>query len=146
MVTGKSPLLLSKADKLFKDAMITSATSGTTEVAEGLLTYFVDIGNRECFASMLYLCFDLLRPDVVEELSWQHGLNDFYMPYRIQAQRITREKVGSSVPALWEISNSQPSLLLWRKKCASGPRKIRRRSKRRRRLRSSTPAVYWAIG
>ncbi|KAI0343145.1 clathrin heavy chain 1 [Trametopsis cervina] len=80
-------IALSKQDKLYKDAMITAATSATTEVSEELLTYFVDIGNRECFAAMLYICFDLLREDIVEELSWQHGLNDFYMPYKIQKKR-----------------------------------------------------------
>jgi len=93
---------LSKQDKLYKDAMITAATSSSTEVAEELLSYFVDIGNKECFAAHLFICFDLLRSDVVEELSWQHGLNDFYMPYKIQVQRSLVEKVShlftSSVP------------------------------------------------
>jgi clathrin heavy chain len=84
---------LSKQDRLFKDATITGAVSGSTEVAEDLLSYFVDIGNKECFAATLYICFDLLRSDIVEELSWQHGLNDFYMPYRIQVQRSLVEKV-----------------------------------------------------
>ncbi len=74
--------------------MVTAAVSASTDVAEDLLSYFVDIGNRECFASMLYICFDLLRSDVVEELSWQHGLNDFFMPYKIQIQRSLVEKVG----------------------------------------------------
>ena len=73
--------------------MVTAATSASVEVTEELLSYFVDIGNKECFAAMLYVCFDLLREDVVEELSWQHGLNDFYMPYRIQSQRSLVEKV-----------------------------------------------------
>ncbi|GBE77219.1 hypothetical protein SCP_0100910 [Sparassis crispa] len=78
-------ITLSKADKLYKDTMITAAMSNSTEVAEDLLSYFVDIGNKECFAAALYICFDLLHADIVEELSWQHGLNDFYgMPYRIQ--------------------------------------------------------------
>jgi clathrin heavy chain len=86
---------LSKRDKLFKDAMVTASASATTDVAEELLTYFVHIGSKECFASLLYLCFDLLRPDVVEELSWQHGLNDFHMPYRIQSQRLQREKLAA---------------------------------------------------
>ena len=67
--------------------MITAASSGDSTVAEELPSYFVDIGNKECFAALLYICFDLLSPDIVEELSWQHGLNDFYMPYRIQVQR-----------------------------------------------------------
>jgi len=84
---------LSKQDKLYKDAMITAATSSSTEVAEELLSYFVDIGNKECFAALLYICFDLLHSDVVEEFSWRHGLNDFYMPYRIQVQRSLVEKL-----------------------------------------------------
>ena len=75
--------------------MITAATSATTEVSEDLLTYFVEIGHKECFAAMLYICFDLLREDVVEELSWQHGLNDFYMPYKIQKKRSLIDRVSS---------------------------------------------------
>ncbi|KAI0065620.1 clathrin heavy chain [Artomyces pyxidatus] len=86
---------LSKQDKLYKDAMVTAATSASTEVAEELLSYFVDIGNKECFAALLYICFDLLRSDVVEELSWQHGLNDFYMPYKIQNQRTLVDKLAA---------------------------------------------------
>ncbi|KAF8141713.1 hypothetical protein EV363DRAFT_1308829 [Boletus edulis] len=84
---------LSKHDQLYKDAVITAATSSSTDVAEDLLSYFVDIGNKECFAAVLYVCFDLLRPDIVEELSWQHGLNDFYMPYKIQVSRTMRERL-----------------------------------------------------
>ena len=75
--------------------MVTAATSASTEVTEELLSYFVDIGNKECFAAMLYLCFDLLRSDIIEELSWRHGLNDFYMPYKIQVQRSTALKVSN---------------------------------------------------
>lgn len=86
-------IILSKQDKLYKDALITAATSASMEVAEDLLGYFVDIGNKECFAAMLYCAFDLLNADIVEELSWQHGLNDFYMPYRIQVSRTLRDKV-----------------------------------------------------
>ncbi|KAH9975866.1 clathrin heavy chain 1 [Lactifluus volemus] len=55
---------LSKQDKLYKDAMITASVSGSTEIAEELLSYFVVIGNKECFAALLYICFDLLRSDV----------------------------------------------------------------------------------
>jgi clathrin heavy chain len=43
----------------------------------------VDIGHRECYTGMLYACNDLIRPDLVLELSWRHGLNDFTMPYMI---------------------------------------------------------------
>lgn len=31
----------------------------------------------------VYICYDLLRPDFVTELSWRHGLNDFTMPFMI---------------------------------------------------------------
>lgn len=92
---------MSKEDKLFKDAIVTAAASNSIDVAEDLLTYFVIIGNRECFAATLYACFDLLRSDVVMDLSWQHGLNDFYMPYRIQNQRMLVDKVSSkAVPSI----------------------------------------------
>ena len=74
--------------------MITAAVSGSTEVAEELILYFVNIRNKECFAALLFVCFDLLRSDVVEELSWQHGLNDFYMPYKIQVQHSLVKKVN----------------------------------------------------
>lgn len=87
-------IALSKQDKLYKDAMVTAATSNSTEVAEEILSYFVDIGNKECFAATLFICFDLLRADIVEELSWLNGLNDFYMPFKIQVQRSQVEKVG----------------------------------------------------
>ena len=90
-------IALSKQDKLFKDAIVTASASNSVEVAEDLLTYFVDIGNKECFAAVLYVCFDLLRSDIVEELSWRHGLNDFYMPYKIQNQRTLVEKVSLHV-------------------------------------------------
>ncbi|KAJ3555518.1 hypothetical protein NM688_g2533 [Phlebia brevispora] len=88
-------IALSKQDKLYKDTMITAATSGSTEVAEDLLSYFVDIGNKECYSAMLYICFDLVREDVVEELSWQHALNDFYMPYKIQKKRTLIERIAT---------------------------------------------------
>ncbi|GAO47155.1 clathrin heavy chain [Saitoella complicata NRRL Y-17804] len=80
-------IALSKEDKLFKDAMETARDSGKKEVAEELLSYFVDVGNKECFAAMLYTCYDLLDLDLVMELSWRHGLSDYSMPYQIQKMR-----------------------------------------------------------
>lgn len=71
---------LSKQDKLFKDAIETAATSNSTEVAEELLTYFVDIGSKECYTATLFVCYDLIRPDQAQFLSWRAGLNDFTMP------------------------------------------------------------------
>lgn len=32
---------------------------------------------------MLYACYDLIRPDVIIEVSWRNGLHDFTMPYMI---------------------------------------------------------------
>ncbi|CAD6563669.1 MAG: hypothetical protein CYPHOPRED_000018 [Cyphobasidiales sp. Tagirdzhanova-0007] len=80
-------IALSKADKLYKDAMVTASESMATELAEELLGYFVSLGNKECFSACLYVCYELLRPDYVSELSWRHGLNDFSMPFQLQAQR-----------------------------------------------------------
>ncbi|KAI8149640.1 hypothetical protein BJV82DRAFT_662929 [Fennellomyces sp. T-0311] len=79
----RQSIALSKQDRLFKDAMETAAESRDREVAEELLRYFIEVGKRECFAAMLYTCYDLMRPDTVMELSWRHGLSDFSMPYMI---------------------------------------------------------------
>ncbi|EKM49484.1 uncharacterized protein PHACADRAFT_264985 [Phanerochaete carnosa HHB-10118-sp] len=100
-------IALSKQDKLYKDAMITAAVSASTEVSEDLIGYFVDIGNKECFAAMLYVCFDLLREDVIEELSWQHGLNDFYMPYKIQKKRSLIDRVAALEKQVQEHSQKE---------------------------------------
>ncbi|KAF8180719.1 hypothetical protein K438DRAFT_1841706, partial [Mycena galopus ATCC 62051] len=64
--------------------------------ASKLLSYFVDIGNKGCFSALLYICVYRLSSDVVEERLWQHGLNDFYMPYKIQVQRSLVTKVRLS--------------------------------------------------
>jgi clathrin heavy chain len=74
--------------------METAAESKDREVAEELLQYFIEVGKRECFASMLYTCYDLMRPDFVMELSWRHGLNDFAMPYMINMMREQFTKVN----------------------------------------------------
>ncbi|KAH7368368.1 clathrin heavy chain [Plectosphaerella cucumerina] len=76
-------IALSKQDKLYKDAIETAAISGKAEIVEELIRYFVDIGSRECYVGMLYACYDLLRPDLILEMSWRHGLHDFTMPYMI---------------------------------------------------------------
>ncbi|KXS95108.1 hypothetical protein AC578_7424 [Pseudocercospora eumusae] len=76
-------IALSKQDKLYKDAIETSAISGKTEVVEELLRYFVDIGSKECYVGMLYACYDLIPLHTVMEISWRHGLNDFTMPFMI---------------------------------------------------------------
>ncbi|KAF8931855.1 hypothetical protein BGZ58_007377 [Dissophora ornata] len=89
----KQSMTLSKQDRLYKDAMETAAESRDTAVAEELLQYFVESGNKECFAACLYICYDLVHPDVVMELAWRHGLTDFAMPYMVQFTREYVDKV-----------------------------------------------------
>ncbi|CAO3564591.1 unnamed protein product [Mortierella alpina] len=89
----RQSMTLSKQDRLYKDAMETAAESRDTSVAEELLQYFVESGNKECFAACLYICYDLVRPDVVMELAWRHQLSDFAMPYMVQFTREYMSKV-----------------------------------------------------
>jgi len=44
----------------------------------------VDNSLHECFAACLYMCYELIRPDVALELAWRHKIFDFVMPYLIQ--------------------------------------------------------------
>jgi clathrin heavy chain len=86
---------LAKADGLFKDAIETVAASGAPELAEELLRWFVAEGEKECFAAALYTCYDLLRPDVVLELSWAHGLERWAMPFFVTMLREYTSKVDT---------------------------------------------------
>lgn len=95
---------LAKADLMFKDAMETTAQSGQPELAEELLRYFIEEGQKECFAAALYTCYDLIKPDVVLELGWMHGLMDFAMPYVIQ---IVKEYTGKIDMLVSERKESQ---------------------------------------
>lgn len=49
--------------------METAAQSGEVEIAEELLRFFVDENERECFAALLYTCYELIKPDVALEVS-----------------------------------------------------------------------------
>ncbi|OLL25481.1 putative clathrin heavy chain [Neolecta irregularis DAH-3] len=84
---------LSKEDKLYKDAIETARESNSREVSEELMQYFVDVGNEECFVAVLYTCYDLLRPDIVLEQAWRHGLSDHMMPFMINYMRIQDIKI-----------------------------------------------------
>ncbi|GFU80792.1 clathrin heavy chain 1 [Trichonephila clavipes] len=83
----KQSVELCKKDRLFKDAMEYAAESKMAEVAEELLSWFLDEKNYECFSACLFQCYDLLHPDVILELSWRHNITDFAMPYLIQVMR-----------------------------------------------------------
>ena len=79
---------------LFQDAMMYAGESRQVEIAEDLIEWFLDNNNHECFASCLFQCYDLLRPDVILELAWRHNILDFAMPYMIQVMREYISKVG----------------------------------------------------
>jgi len=86
---------LSKKDKLYKDAIETAADSKKTDVAEGLLEFFVKEGLKECFSAALYTCYDSLRADVVLEYAWRFKMVDFAFPYLIQVLREYTTKIDS---------------------------------------------------
>jgi clathrin heavy chain len=45
---------------------------------------FVMQGKKECFASCLFICYDLIRLDVALELAWMNNMVDFAFPYLLQ--------------------------------------------------------------
>ncbi|CAO4370286.1 unnamed protein product [Caenorhabditis nigoni] len=83
----KQSIELCKKDKLYKDAMEYAAESRNGELAEELLSFFLDEKLYDCFAASLYHCYDLLHPDVIMELAWKHKIMDYAMPYMIQVMR-----------------------------------------------------------
>lgn len=101
-------IALSKEDKLWKDAIKTAAQSGKPQEAEDLLRYFIDIGNKECYVATLYACYELLQPDVVEELSWRHNLKDFTMPYFINQKREQTETIAKLQKAMEKVRVHDP--------------------------------------
>ncbi|XP_031382114.1 clathrin heavy chain 1-like isoform X1 [Punica granatum] len=93
----KQSIALSKKDNLYRDAMETASQSGDRELAEELLVYFIEQGKKECFASCLFVCYDLLRADVVLELAWLNNMIDFGFPYLLQFIREYTGKVDELV-------------------------------------------------
>ncbi len=51
-----------------QDAMETTAQSEDKGIAEELLHFFVDAGEKESFAALLFTCYDLIQPDVALEV------------------------------------------------------------------------------
>jgi len=103
----KQSMTLSKQDKLYRDAMETASESKDAETAEELLRYFVSTGNKECFATCLFVCYEMVRTDVVLELAWRNGLQDFAMPYIIQVAREYIAKVDTLEKANAERSQKE---------------------------------------
>lgn len=75
---------ISKADKLYKDAMETVAESKDAALAEDLMRFIMEMEDKELFAAMLYTCYELIKPDVALEVAWRSDLMEFVMPYFIQ--------------------------------------------------------------
>ncbi|KAL5650280.1 hypothetical protein ACJX0J_041089, partial [Zea mays] len=82
----KQSIALSKKDNMYKDCMETCSQSGDRELSEDLLVYFIEQGKKECFASCLFICYDLIRPDVALELAWMDNMVDFAFPYLLQVR------------------------------------------------------------
>ncbi|CAI9762259.1 unnamed protein product [Fraxinus pennsylvanica] len=93
----KQSIALSKKDNLYKDAMETASQSGDRELAEELLVYFIEQGKKECFASCLFVCYDLIRADVALELAWMNNMIDFAFPYLLQFIREYMGKVDELI-------------------------------------------------
>ncbi|KAK7849835.1 clathrin heavy chain 1 [Quercus suber] len=99
----KQSIALSKKDNLYKDAMETCSQSGDRELSEELLVYFIEQGKKECFASCLFVCYDLIRPDVVLELAWMNNMIDFSFPYLLQYTSKVDELVKDKLEAQKEV-------------------------------------------
>nr|NP_001236999.1 clathrin heavy chain [Glycine max]AAC49294.1 clathrin heavy chain [Glycine max] len=97
--------LCHKKDTLYKDAMETVSQSGDRELVEELLVYFIDQGKKECFASCLFVCYDLIRADIVLELAWMNNMIDFAFPYLLQFIREYTGKVDELVKDKIEAQN-----------------------------------------
>ncbi|KAL0708360.1 hypothetical protein Bca4012_074786 [Brassica carinata] len=93
----KQSIALSKKDNLYKDCMKTASQSGDHDLAEQLLVYFIEQGKKECFATCLFVCYDLIRPDVALELAWMNNMVDFAYPYLLQVMREYTGKVDEII-------------------------------------------------
>ncbi|KAF2558147.1 hypothetical protein F2Q68_00018083 [Brassica cretica] len=93
----KQSIALSKKDNLYKDCMETASQSGDHDLAEQLLVYFIEQGKKECFATCLFVCYDLVRPDVALELAWLNNMVVFAYPYLLQVMREYTGKVDEII-------------------------------------------------
>ena len=67
------------------------------QLAEELLIFFVDIGQKECFAACLFTCYNLIKADMALELGWRHNIMDFTMPFLVQWVRQYADKVDGII-------------------------------------------------
>lgn len=108
---------LCKKDLLFKDAMEYAADSRNPQIAEELITWFLENKNHECFAAGTFVMYDMLRPDLILELAWKHNIIDFAMPYLIQSlkeytQKVDKLEVSDETRTKEAETNNQQPLVL----------------------------------
>ena len=84
---------LSKNDRMWKDCIDTANESEDAEIIEGLLRFFCETSEKECFCAALYTCFSHISPDVALELGWMNGYQHFIMPFVIQTFRRTHQRL-----------------------------------------------------
>ncbi|TQD92135.1 hypothetical protein C1H46_022292 [Malus baccata] len=101
----KQSIALSKKDNHYKDCMETCSQSGDHELSEDLLIYFIEQGKKECFAACLFVCYDMIRPDVALELAWMNNIIDFALPYLLQFIREYTGKVDELIKDKIEAQN-----------------------------------------
>lgn len=78
---------------LLQDAIETAQESGNRKIAEELLRYFAEKGEKEFFTVCTYTCNEIISPDLVLELAWRYGMTDFAFPFFIQMVRDLTHKV-----------------------------------------------------
>ncbi|XP_059066186.1 clathrin heavy chain 1-like, partial [Cryptomeria japonica] len=100
-------LLHSLIDIWYPDA--SSPQSGDRELAEELVVYFVEKSKKECFASCLFICYDLIRPNVALELAWMNNMIDFVFPYLLQFFREYMTKFDELVKDKLEAEQEEKS-------------------------------------
>lgn len=57
----------------------------TINFNNGMILIYLQ-GKKECFASCLFVCYDIIRPDVALELAWMNNMIDFAFPYILQVR------------------------------------------------------------
>merc|ERR1712151_338580 len=86
---------LSKNDRMWKDCIDTANESSDGEIIEGLLRFFCETSEKECFCAALYTCYPHVSPDVALELGWINGYHNFVMPFFIQTLKHTHLRLKS---------------------------------------------------
>jgi clathrin heavy chain len=92
-ISAHELLEFSKKDRMWKDCIDTANESADGEIIEGLLRFFCETSEKECFCAALYTCFSHISPDVVLELAWLNGYQNFVMPFLIQNLRQTHTRL-----------------------------------------------------